>query len=197
MKEKALKMRDLLNNLADIHVDTNDIEDVVIRASLGLAIQGLEDFAYDGKQSPSVIPLVGLSEKQKEMVFGFKADNMVMNVHGPFDGLSFGELEALIVREKKIQAIKDVRSRTGWGLKESKEHVEGYINRNGYRLIGVPNTATKGMVYDPELPLTQEEVDYYRAGEKIRAIKELRKRTLWGLKEAKEHVEKFSELVRA
>jgi ribosomal protein L7/L12 len=96
------------------------------------------------------------------------------------DDLAFAfELDELLARGLKIQAIKRYRERTGFGLKEAKDAVEA-IEREQLRGAGPPEADQR---------FRAELVDLLRQGQKIEAIKRYRARTGVGLKAAKDAVE--------
>ncbi|HEU5086057.1 MAG TPA: ribosomal protein L7/L12 [Roseiflexaceae bacterium] len=91
----------------------------------------------------------------------------------------------LLARGNKIEAIKLVRERTGWGLKEAKDYVEA-----------LPNAPPLPAPVAPEAPVSAGSMDdearaLLAKGQKIVAIKLVRERTGWGLKEAKDYVDEL------
>jgi ribosomal protein L7/L12 len=88
----------------------------------------------------------------------------------------------LLARGNKIEAIKLVRERTGWGLKEAKDYVEALPNAPPLPAPVAPVSA--GSMDDEARALLAK-------GQKIVAIKLVRERTGWGLKEAKDYVDEL------
>jgi len=101
-------------------------------------------------------------------------------------------VEALIQQGKKIHAIRDLRVLTKTGLLEAKNAVEFFMSTGAWpgamsSLDGKLDQPPKGTG-----PLDLSEVEHQaRSGKKIKAIKELRRLTPMGLKEAKQTVEHF------
>jgi ribosomal protein L7/L12 len=91
------------------------------------------------------------------------------------------EIDALLNQGRKIDAIKIVRERTGWDLKEAKDFVETQ-ERAGQAAAAVPLG---------KLPrdIDSEVRRLVAAGKKIDAIKLVRERTGLGLNEAKDLVD--------
>ena len=100
----------------------------------------------------------------------------------------------LLSRNRKIEAVKEVREHTGWGLKESKDYVDAIQRGEPVPAITVETgsrapretTGEVGRENLAELART-----YLQKDQKLRAIKEIRQQTGWGLKEAKEYVERI------
>ncbi len=97
------------------------------------------------------------------------------------------EVQALVARGNKIEAIKRLRELTGLGLKEAKDYVDS-----------LPPVPPSGDDFSPAAapeprPLSEAEIDELRtllaAGNKIEAIKHYRELTGLGLKEAKDFLE--------
>jgi ribosomal protein L7/L12 len=97
------------------------------------------------------------------------------------------EVQALVARGNKIEAIKRLRELTGLGLKEAKDYVDS-----------LPLIPPSGDDFSPDpapesRPLSEAEIDELRAilatGNKIEAIKRCRELTDLGLKECKDFVE--------
>jgi ribosomal protein L7/L12 len=95
-----------------------------------------------------------------------------------------GDLAALLARGKKIEAIKQVRDRTGMGLKEAKDYVEALERGQAPPLPAMPlaEPAPAAMSDGALLELV-------RRGKKIEAIKQVREQTGMGLKEARDYVD--------
>jgi ribosomal protein L7/L12 len=94
------------------------------------------------------------------------------------------EIQALLIQNKKIAAIKKVRKYTGLGLKEAKDYVEA-LSKSGTTGAEIP---LKGGI-TPELKT--ELKDLISNNRKIEAIKLLRNRSGLGLKQAKEYVDEL------
>ena len=75
--------------------------------------------------------------KPNEFVFG--GDKPI------YDGGVFEDIHTIadcIRSGMKIAAIKEVRSQTGWGLKEAKEYIDRYTNDTGFgNVVYNPNRA--------------------------------------------------------
>jgi ribosomal protein L7/L12 len=101
-----------------------------------------------------------------------------------------GEIVALLAAQKKIQAIKLYREKTGVGLKEAKAAVEQMEQdlRSGNAWASQPFAEADG---DPEATWRDEIVALLAAQKKIQAIKLYREKTGVGLKEAKAAVEQI------
>lgn len=109
-------------------------------------------------------------------------------------GLDIAEVERLARVGHKINAVKYVREKTGWGLKESKDFVEALE-------AGTPPPIPSSSIAPPPAPVFTDRVgagvDWERIrqelahGRKIEAIKIYREQTGVGLKEAKDAVEMF------
>jgi ribosomal protein L7/L12 len=87
-------------------------------------------------------------------------------------------VRSLMSRGDKIEAIKLFRERTGAGLPEAKAAVEALHQQ----LSGLASDAEQD-------ELERLVLDLMARSEKIEAIKVVRQRTKWGLKEAKDFVE--------
>jgi ribosomal protein L7/L12 len=92
-----------------------------------------------------------------------------------YDDLPLEELEALLQRKRKIEAIKLFRQYSGVGLKEAKDVVDGMDeNLKSYnRMINpaaIPNMAA--LEEDPQM--RDEVLGYLQQGQKMKAIKLLR-----------------------
>jgi ribosomal protein L7/L12 len=97
------------------------------------------------------------------------------------------EARALLASGDTIAAVKRVRELTGWGLKESREFVQSLSPT-------LPGSASLPSGAAPQLgdPATDPEVQVQLAkGNKIQAIKRVRELTGWGLKEAKDFVDRL------
>lgn len=97
------------------------------------------------------------------------------------------EARALLESGNTIAAVKRVRELTGWGLKESREYVQSLSPTQ-------PGSAPPsiGAAPQPGDPAADPEVQIQLArGNKIQAIKRVRELTGWGLKEAKDFVDRL------
>jgi ribosomal protein L7/L12 len=99
------------------------------------------------------------------------------------------DVQALLAQGQKIEAIKGVRELTGLGLKEAKDYVDA-LQRGG-ALPVLPATAASEAVTASAPQLEQEARMLLAQGQKIEAIKRVRELTGWGLKEAKDYVERL------
>ena len=114
----------------------------------------------------------------------------------PTGGLA--AVEALIHQGKKIHAIKELRRITKTGLRESKNAVEHYMSTGAWpgsmssQGSAVEEPAQTAEPAEAAGALDLREVERHSAdGKKIKAIKELRRITPMGLKDAKKTVEYF------
>lgn len=106
-------------------------------------------------------------------------------------GLDAAEVERLTRAGQKINAIKLVREKTGWGLKESKDYVDAL--EAGSPTPPIPSRPSKPVFTDSvgggiDWERIRQELAH---GRKIEAIKLYRQYTNVGLKEAKDAVEMF------
>ncbi|MCB9134744.1 MAG: ribosomal protein L7/L12 [Anaerolineales bacterium] len=106
-------------------------------------------------------------------------------------GLDVAELQRLARVGQKINAIKLVREKTGWGLKEAKDYVDAL--EAGNPTPPIPARTSSPIFSDPvgggiDWERIRQELAH---GRKIEAIKLYRARTNVGLKEAKDAVEMF------
>lgn len=102
-------------------------------------------------------------------------------------------LSLLVVRGEKIAAIKALREMTGWGLAVAKAAVDVYCERRvwGAEVLERAGVAPGEMPVVVPLEALAQAGAFARAGEKIAAIKALRRVVEIGLKEAKNAVERF------
>ena len=84
---------------------------------------------------------------------------------------------------RTVEAIKLLREATGMGLAEAKSLIDGYMSGNA---MALPAAATR------TLQLPDSVAEQLRRGNKIEAIKMLRKKSGLGLKEAKDLIETFA-----
>ena len=91
----------------------------------------------------------------------------------------------LIAAGRKIEAIKEVRALTGWGLREAKDAVEK-IERGESVAISQPAAAV-----DPD-DLAARIYDLVEDGQTIQAIKEVREATGANLRDAKQIVDRVA-----
>lgn len=102
-------------------------------------------------------------------------------------------IRTLMQQNRKIDAIKLIRSTTGWGLKQSKDYVDAFPY-----LAPLPITEGMGKG-NPIPPIESFDIDRHdindrvrllmQRGRKIDAIKLVRTVTNWGLKEAKDYID--------
>ena len=92
-------------------------------------------------------------------------------------------LRSLVAQGKKIKAIKELRESLGFGLKEARNYVDKLTDTNL-----ILNKIAK-QVGVPETSLDENLKELVAHGNKIQAIKELRKYSGLGLKEAKDYVD--------
>ena len=85
---------------------------------------------------------------------------------------------------KKLEAIKLYREKTGVGLKEAKDYIEGpFLTDIVINDAFLPKLMTKAIEVYPDI------YEQVKAGNKLEAIKLYREKTGVGLKEAKEYIE--------
>jgi ribosomal protein L7/L12 len=98
------------------------------------------------------------------------------------------QVQNLLAQGQQIEAIKLVRQKTNWGLKEARDYVNQLARQQ-------PSGLSPGTVQSP-LPLptsVQLKVQQLLAnGQKIAAIKLVRQSTGWSLSAAKDYVEQLS-----
>ena len=89
--------------------------------------------------------------------------------------MNLGELEAqvlaLLAQGHKVEAVKQVRKETGWGLREAKDYVDG-LEYAALPALGVADEAAMEQV---TRALIQQ-------GRPIEAIRRVRELTNWGLR---------------
>ena len=105
----------------------------------------------------------------------------------------YREIQDLLRKDGKIEAVKRVRERTGWGLKEAKDAVDAVAagRRPGGAWADGGGGGFRGGAEEtgPSGDVEREVWDLLVAGRKIDAIKRVRERDGCGLKEAKDKVE--------
>lgn len=117
-----------------------------------------------------------------------------------------GEIEGHIAAGKVIVAIKELRSVSGWGLRETKEAVDAYRASGQWpaSVLALPGIAPDGSdddrgggaaaaFDDVRIPeqARGEIAAFCKKGKKIQAIKAMRDATGLGLRDAKDAVEHF------
>lgn len=100
------------------------------------------------------------------------------------------ELLGLLQRGNKIAAIKRLREHSGLGLREAKDAVDALEHNIGAPLPG-PAPAVHVPAGDTAPDADPEVLRLLRSGNKIAAIKRVRELTGWGLKEAKDYVDRL------
>jgi ribosomal protein L7/L12 len=152
-----------------------DLTTLLILGAVALAVAGAVLFALNRSW--------GSSLDRSRMPIQGVADPRVANISDH----TLREVQALVARGNKIEAIKRLRDLTGLGLKEAKDYVES-----------LPPIMSSGDDFPPDAqpaprPLSETDLDELRAlvaqGNKIVAIKRCRELTGLGLKEAKDFVE--------
>lgn len=84
----------------------------------------------------------------------------------------------LISRNRKVEAVKLVHDTKGWGLRRSKDYVDD-----------LAHTAQPTLSPAAEAEMAQEVHVLIHQNRPIMAIKRVRERTGWGLRESKEYVD--------
>lgn len=151
---------------------------LVVLAGLGIALWRWRRAAA-GDGQPAYVDLAVAQRRVSPLVLPFEVKS---------------ELHALLGQGNKIAAIKLVRQHTGLGLKEAKEYVEALE-------VGAVPVYAPPAAYPPAAevewaagltPGVEAEVRALLAQRnKIAAIKLGREHTKWGLKEAKEYVDRL------
>jgi ribosomal protein L7/L12 len=148
-----------------------------------LLILGVVAFAVAGVVLFVLNRSWGSSLEQGRMPIQGVSDPRVANISDH----TLREVQALVARGNKIEAIKRLRDLTGLGLKEAKDYVES-----------LPSIPSSGDDFPPDAQpaprsLSEMDLDELRAlvaqGNKIVAIKRCRELTGLGLKEAKDFVD--------
>ncbi len=102
------------------------------------------------------------------------------------------EVRALLADGRKIVAITRVRAATGWGLKESKDLIDGLVAEPSPARPQAPVSAPVPSAAKTVSPDERERArSLVAAGEKLEAIKLVRLVTGWPLKQCKEYVEQL------
>lgn len=99
------------------------------------------------------------------------------------------EVQALLAQGNTIGAIKRVRELTGLGLKEAKDYVDA-LQAGTAPPLAPPPAPQAPAPADPA-QLEQAARAALARGSKIEAIKHVRQLTGWGLKEAKDYIERL------
>jgi ribosomal protein L7/L12 len=97
------------------------------------------------------------------------------------------EIQALVVQNKKIAAIKRVRKHTGWGLKQAKDYVDSLSVRDSDE-----NTIASLRNITPELDDKLKKL--VLQNHKIEAVRLLRKQSGMDLKESKDYIDQLEKL---
>ena len=103
-------------------------------------------------------------------------------------------VQALRARGRKIEAIKELRDATGLGLREAKEYVERmppparHDNPDALGATGAPPAPPREELSLSAMARVRE---LLAAGKTIQAVKLVREDTGWGLKEAKDFVDRL------
>lgn len=113
--------------------------------------------------------------------------------HGGIPDDLFREVQDLLRKGSKIEAVKRVRERTGWGLKDSKDPVDaveaGRQPGGAWADGGGGGLRSETGPSEPSGDVPRDVWDLLVAGRKIEAIKRVRERDGCSLKEAKDKVE--------
>ena len=107
-------------------------------------------------------------------------------------------IRTLMQQNRKLDAIKLIRSTTGWGLKQSKDYLDAFPYL-------APLPITEGMGNgNPTPPIESFDIDHHdindrvrlfmQRGRKIDAIKLVRTVTNWSLKEAKNYIDHYPDV---
>jgi ribosomal protein L7/L12 len=110
------------------------------------------------------------------------------------------DVSALMAAGKKIHAIKLYRERTGVGLKEAKDAVESGIlsppdgaepSRGAGSTASSADLLAPGSAAPGSAAVSSQVLALKRQGKQIAAIKLVREATGWGLREAKDYVDRL------
>jgi ribosomal protein L7/L12 len=88
------------------------------------------------------------------------------------------QVRALLAQGHKVEAIKQVRKETGWGLREAKD----YVDALAYAALPALGAADEAAMEQAARALIQQ-------GRPIEAIRRVRELTNWGLRESKDYVD--------
>lgn len=92
------------------------------------------------------------------------------------------EARALLAQGRKIEAVKYVREYTNWGLKEAKDFVDA---------LGNDSSASEVTPVGITAEVRAKVHVLVQQGRVIEAVKQVRAATGWGLKEAKDYVDRL------
>lgn len=124
-------------------------------------------------------------ENPRAAAQGYRSNSDAAFLSGPLRAETF----QLLADGRKIEAIKRVREATGWDLKRAKDAVE-HIQRG--RAAGSIGTDPRfGGRSDSRPELDDEIRELLSRRRRIEAVKLVKDRTGWGLKESKEYVERI------
>ncbi|MGD1857324.1 MAG: ribosomal protein L7/L12 [Leptolyngbyaceae cyanobacterium] len=103
-------------------------------------------------------------------------------------------LQRLLQQNKKIEAIKLVRSKTGWGLKQSKEYVEMFPD-----VAPLPDSSNSSQPAMEPFDINRYDINdriklLLQQNQKVTAIKLVRTATNWSLKESKEYIDRYPDV---
>jgi len=117
--ERTVDLRDLMNAIVE-SIEGDDQEAYIMRCCVAVGVQELEKWMYDETYTPSV----QACSEQATFVRGREtASKPMIDFELPFSDWTEGEKNAF--REgKKITFIKELRTRTGCGLKEGSSYWE-------------------------------------------------------------------------
>lgn len=102
-------------------------------------------------------------------------------------GVLESQVQTLVAQKQTIAAIKLVRQRTGWGLKQAKDYVDNLVCQPGYGLDNASPPPNQGLTAGIQQQVRQMVSNH----QKIAAIKLVREQTGWDLRTAKDYVEQF------
>ncbi|MFW9817859.1 MAG: ribosomal protein L7/L12 [Candidatus Thorarchaeota archaeon] len=100
------------------------------------------------------------------------------------------QIKNLLVKKRKIEAVKLAREHMHWGLKEAKEYVDALaasLNTSGEIYAQVPHKGSNRNLLLIEGKLQA----LLRENRKIEAVRLVREYTGWGLKESKDYVDQL------
>jgi len=100
------------------------------------------------------------------------------------------QLKNLLAKNRKIEAVKLVREHTNWGLKEAKDYVDKLALSLKTGGQGQAQAAKPGV--NRNLLLIEGRLQaLLRENKKVEAVKLVLEQTGWGLKEAKDYVDRL------
>lgn len=114
--------------------DLNDVDSQALWRAINTVLQGSHEMARKGFTGAHEV-YVAARDARDLLVFDQTSRETMRRLSQPdnrFCGIEVGPTAQDFVRRgRKIDAIKEVRTQTGCGLKEAKDAVEAYANQEG------------------------------------------------------------------